>query len=140
MANVSDAHGTIRVEKVAKEFLEYLKAVQGKEEDAYYKLCEVHEFMGIIPNSTNNISFDFSACGRWNYGNNLRGYLEGSWMRDLPEKKAYDNFIAALVKKKGRVIIEYQDRDGYDWSGSGIAILEGTEGGPIFEDSFDEWK
>lgn len=138
MANLSDAFGTIKVSKVGVEFLEFLKVVQN-EEIAFYKLCENSDCEGVVPNSQGDISFKFSTFGRWSYSNNLSGYLDGDWMGDGENEKAYQKFLAALIAKDGRVDVEYEDSDAaMDWKGAGHAVLAVVDGVPHFVEDFEE--
>lgn len=139
MANLSDAYGKITAEKCGKEFLEFLHSVQGEGTQAYYKLAEVDDFKGVIVNSENTVSFGFSTFGRWQYLNNLEGFLEGKWLQDENDKKAYLKFAGALVAKNGRVIVDYSDSDeAMGWKGEGVAVLEVVEGTLRFTDEFVE--
>ncbi len=133
MANLSDAFGTVTVEKVGAEFVEFLEIAQGG--DAYYKLAEIENYEDIKPDKNNDLEFDFSTMGRWAYYNNLEGYLEGNWMNnDEKTKKAHKKFLKALKTKDGCVTVEYTDSDlSMDWMGTGVAQLD-KEG---FNDNFE---
>src|SRR5690606_13981685 len=111
MANLSDAFGNIIVDKVGKEFLEFVNTVQRP--DAYYVLVDNSDIEGVEPDENGDMSFDFCTPGRWSYENNLRGYLEGEWLKERPDKHvdAYDNLIKAIKEKNGRIIVEYKDSD-----------------------------
>jgi len=136
MANFSDAFGIVKVNKVGQEFGEFLKVVQHN--GAYYTLVNREDIEDIKPDK--DLEFDFSTAGRWNYGNNLDGYLNGEWMTNTDEEiKAYAKFITALKKKDGSVIIEYNDSDiAMGWMGTGIAKLSIVRGGLKFTNDFDE--
>ena len=135
MANLSDAFGNIIVQKVGKEFLEFLRTVQDK--DAYYTL--VSNLDDLIPDDDGDIEFDISDSGRWAYENNIDGYLNGEWMQGEDDKKAYDKFIAAIKEKDGVVSIEYQDSDtAMDWMGSGYAELSSNNGEISYSKDFTE--
>lgn len=137
MANLSDAWGTIEVEKVGQEFLDFLEAVQGG--DAYYLLVESESLDGAKPDKDGNLSVDFSTSGRWSYTNNLEGYLGGQWMHEDESKEAYAKFIKALEKKDGRVSVEYTDSDvSMDWMGTGMAELIAHEGEPVLSGDFHD--
>lgn len=123
MANCTDAFGTIRVEKVAKEFFAYLKTMQN---DGNYHLTENEDIDNATPDKDGNVEFDFSTMGRWSYGNNLDGYMNGEWFKDAPE---YIDFINAIEKKGGSVEIEYTDSDpAMDWMGTGMFRLFSEDG------------
>lgn len=136
MANLSDAYGTITVTKVGKEFIEFVKQAQDK--DAYYVLVDEESLDDAKVQENGDLSFSFSTSGRWNYGNNIEGYLDGKWLQTREElKAAYDNFIEALEKKKGEVTVEYQDSDtAMDWMGDGVATLRVIAGDVLFVDDF----
>jgi hypothetical protein len=144
MANLSDAFGTITVEKVGKEFLEYLRKVQGSDKDAYYKLLEVDDLKQAEVDENNNLSLNFNTFGRWNYSNNVEGYLLGKWMQAneyVPEshQKAYEKFVKAMVRKDGKVTIEYTDSDtAMDWMGTGEIVIEAHEGELALSEAWDE--
>lgn len=140
MANLSDSFGTIKVEKVGKEFLEFLNIVQGKDSDAYYTLVDREDFNGVEPDKDGNLTFDFSTFGRWNYGNNIEGYLRGDWMVNTDsDKKAHTKLHKAIIDKDGSVIIEYTDSDGStDWIGTGVAELASREGEIYFNNCFND--
>lgn len=138
MANISDAFGDIHVERVGKEFLEYLNAVQGDDETAYYKLVEVADLEQAKNNVDKNgdLSMSFSTGGRWHYQNNINGYLKGEWMQPI---EAYDKFLDALISKDGVVDISYTDSDSaMDWMGTGNFRVEAKEGEIIHTETFDE--
>lgn len=139
MANLSDATGTITVERVGKEFLEYLNTVQGEKSDAYYTLVDRADLMDAAADEKGNLSMMFSTFGRWDYGSNIQGYLQGTWMSEVEDKKAYNKFIKALKKKGGVVDIEYTDCDtAMDWMGSGGFRLHIEEGKVTFSEGFEE--
>lgn len=135
MANISDAFGDITVEKVGKEFLKFINEVQ---KDAYYLLVDGTD--GLIPDGEGDISFGFGAGGRWSYSSNIDGYLKGDWMTGEKEKKAYDKFIKAFIKKKGFIAIDYKDSDSaMDWMGDGVFEMSVSEDGQVqFSDSWNE--
>lgn len=137
MANLSDAYGKITVEKVAKEFVEYLNVAQGA--GAYYLLCEDSQYKYANIDEDNSMSFAFSSFGRWNFGSNLEGYLDGNWMQSDEEKAAYNKFIEALTEKEGRVLVEYHDSDpAMGWMGEGVAQLEVVDGAIRFQEEFTD--
>lgn len=137
MANLSDAFGTITVEGIGAEFLEFLKAVQGTDQQAYYKLAEPEDFSNAEPDEHNNVSFTFSTCGRWSYSNNIRGYLNGEWMERNQDD--YDRFVESLKKRNGIVHIEYTDSDSsMDWMGTGFATLHLSEDEVSLSEDFSE--
>lgn len=131
MANISDAFGDITVTKVGKEFLKFINEVQ---KDAYYLLCDSPDG---VPDENGDISFPFGAGGRWSYENNIDGYLKGDWMSGDKEKKAYDKFIKALIKKEGSISIDYQDSDtSMDWMGDGVFEMTVKDGQVVFSQNF----
>ena len=142
MANLSDAFGTITVESVGQEFLDYLKAVQGSEEQAYYKLVELDQLENVKPDEKGNLIIDFSTYGRWNYESNIKGYLLGEWANftdDSDEKVAYNKLVDAIIEKKGVVDVDYTDSDGaMDWMGTGGFRLFAENGELHHASSFDE--
>lgn len=136
MANLSDAFGIIRVDRVAKEFIEYLKAVQGEESQAYYVLADYYDFKDLVIDEDNNIEFKFSANGRWAYYNNLEGYLEGSWMQNEEDKPHHDKLLEAILKNNGMIEVEYSDSDtAMDWMSSGVYTVEVVDGEVSFSSS-----
>lgn len=141
MANLSDAFGTVYVEKVGKEFIDFLRGVQGSDEKAYYKLVEVDDLAqsAHAVDEDGNLSMNFSTMGRWNYGSNIEGYLQGKWVNEGEDKKAYDKFVDALVEKKGTVSIEYTDSDtASNWMGRGFFVMDGTSGEVEFRDQWED--
>lgn len=145
MANLSDAFGTIKVEQVAKEFIEFINAVQGDDSDAYYKLIEMENLKNAKVDG-DNLTLDFGIFGRWNYSSNIRGYLGGEWMLDkdyngkeINCRKAYEKFIEAVKAKNGVVTVEYTDGDpAMDWMGTGTAVLSVVDGEVDLSEDFDE--
>ena len=138
MANLSDAFGGIKVNKVGKEFLVFLNAVQGEKSEAYYTLVDPYDLSELKADDDGDITFDFSTSGRWSYSNNIEGYLQGKWLTERGEydKKAYNKFIKALKTKKGSVIINYTDSDGgMNWMGTGQATLSADAS---FNNDFNE--
>lgn len=137
MANCSDAFGTFKVEKVGKEFLEFVKEVQ---KDAYWNLVEDQDISDV--KQEEDISFQFSTMGRWSYEATLDGYLKGEWSNwtlDSPEKKAYDKLMQAISDKNGVIVCEYEDSDGaMGWKGKGEYRVFVNEGTVDFYSSFDE--
>lgn len=134
MANISDGYGNVIVERVGQELKEFLQTVQ---KDAYYLLFDDPDNIEVDENG--NAQFTFGAGGRWNYENNLRGYLEGDWMNGEVEKKAYNKFIRAFKKKDGLISIEYSDSDtAMDWMGEGEYNMSVCEGEIIFGHDFQE--
>ena len=140
MANLSDAFGTVRVDGVGKEFLEFLDAVQGTEEKAYYKLVDIEDYREVEPDEKNNLEFKFQTFGRWSYGANLEGYLRGEWMNG-ESRGAWEKLIDALRDSGGFIEVDYKDSDtAMDWMGDGVAVLRVSSeyGGDIeFHDSFE---
>lgn len=132
MANLSDGFGEITVEKVGKEFIEFLKAVQ--DDDAYYRLVEYPEVDELEADDKGNLNFEFSASGRWAYSNNIEGYLNGTWMKNRKvEIEAYHKFIEVLKAKKGLVTVDYKDSDvAMDWMSEGTAELGVDDEGEIY--------
>lgn len=137
MANLSDAFGDVIIEKVGKEFLEFIYKVQG--DDAYYTLVDKYDVKDNVPDKDGDLKFSFGTSGRWAYSNNVEGYLNGTWMgNNEKEKKAYAKFISALKKKNGSVTIEYTDSDtAMDWMGTGVATLSVIDGEVSFHDDFE---
>jgi uncharacterized protein YbjQ (UPF0145 family) len=144
MANISDAFGTIVVKHVGREFLNYLRTVQGSESQAYYKLVEIDQLDQAEVSVDGEVVIDFSTGGRWYYGNNLKGYLQGEWMRaseytPKSHQEAYDEFVEAVKKKDGIVSVEYTDSDtAMDWMGVGSYTMQGRNGEVEFGEVFDE--
>lgn len=127
MANLSDAYGTVRVSRAGKEFVEFVKAVQGP--DAYYLLVDS---IDNEPDSENDLEFTFGANGRWAYEANLDGYLGGEWMKEDAESEAYGKLLEDLKRTGGSIEIEYTDSDtATDWMGEGLATLRVAEDGTI---------
>ena len=141
MANLSDAYGTIIVERVGKEFIDYLRAVQGTDEQAYYKLIEIEDLNKAKPDKNGDLKIDFSTFGRWSYSSNYEGYLKGEWgnfTEDSKEKKAFNKFLNAMVKKNGVVDIDYTDSDpSMDWMGTGGFRMEVVDGQIAYSESFE---
>lgn len=136
MANISDAFGKIEIQKVGKEFLEFIKIAQ---KDAYYCLVDPGDLDGLEVDENGNLDFSFVSFGRWNYGSNLRGYLNGEWMNDEEQSKAYATFVGALKEKDGKVEIDYTDSEtGSWWMGHGGATLEVVDDEVSFSEIFDE--
>lgn len=135
MANISDAYGTIKVERVGQDLVDFLKVVQ---ENAYYILID--DVDNLNPDSDGDVEFTFGAGGRWSYITNIEGYLQGSWMNGEKEKKAYDKFIKAFKEKNGLLVIEYTDSDtAMDWMGKGVFKMNVDDAGEIeFSDDFEE--
>lgn len=135
MANVSDAWGTVRVSKAGKEFIDFVKTVQG--DNAYYTLVDSVD--GEEPDEDNNLVFTFSAAGRWSYEDNLDGYLGGKWMREDNDLKAYKKLINDLNRTGGSIEIEYSDSDmATCWMGNGVATLRaGEDGKAVYDNNFD---
>jgi len=135
MANISDGYGDITVRKVGKEFLQFINKVQ---EGAYYLLVDSTD--GVVPDKNGDVGFTFGAGGRWNYGSNIDGYLKGEWMNGDKEKKAYNKFIEAFIKKKGMINIDYTDSDmATDWMGEGTFEMSVGENEEIeFSGNFNE--
>lgn len=125
---------------MGKEFLEFLDAVQGTEEKAYYKLVDIEDYKDVEPDEKNNLEFKFQTAGRWSYGNNLEGYLNGSWMNN-ENQGAWEKLIDALRDSGGCVEVDYKDSDAaMGWMDEGVATLRvsSEEGGGIeFNDSFE---
>lgn len=120
MANLSDAFGTIRVKRVGKEFLAFLKKVQGEKSDAYYTLVDRDDLTATV-NENGDLTIEFNTFGRWSYSSNIEGYLMGEWMHSDNDKTAYERFIKAFIKADGEIEIDYQDSDpACDWMGKGI--------------------
>jgi hypothetical protein len=140
MANCSDAFGTIRVERVGREFLEFLTIVQGDDSDAYYTLVDREDIRSAKPDKDGNLEFPFSTSGRWAYQNNIEGYLKGGWMNEGEKQgKAYSQFIAALKTKNGLVEIDYTDSDtAMDWMGTGGVSMSVEDGEVSFAEGFEE--
>lgn len=147
MANISDAFGDFKITKVGNEFIDFIKAVQGINSDAYYRLIEVDSILEdyktekyIEPDENGDLEFSFSTGGRWGYTSNIEGYLMGQWMEnDKNSKKAYDKFIKALIDKNGTLTITYNDSDtAMDWMGEGIFEMFVDEGELQFADNFIE--
>jgi hypothetical protein len=137
MANISDAFGEITVEKVGAEFIEFLKEVQ--DENAYYVLAEGVDFDNLSVDSKGDLSFPFGAGGRWAYSSNINGYLQGEWMNDDKQEKAYNKFIKALEDKEGMVTIDYTDSDAsMDWMGKGAFEMYVEDGELQCSDNFEE--
>lgn len=139
MANLSNAFGKIVVEKVGKEFLEFLKTVQDHDG---YKLVEPDDYApyrNVIPDEDGNLSMDFSTSGRWSYASNIEGYLQGTWMTTrAKDSEAYQKLLDALKETGGYIWIEYTDSDpAMDWMGKGIYKIEGQNGEITI---FDDWK
>jgi len=136
MANLSDAFGTIEVKSIGAEFIEFLNTVQNK--DTYYSLVELID-IDKEPDEHGNLSFNFSTSGRWDYGSNLEGYLQGKWMVKTKEKRAYQKFISALKRKDGSVTVTYTDSDrSNDWMGTGVAELSIINNKVNFTDTFND--
>ena len=136
MANLSDAVGKIKVEKVGAEFIEYIKKIQNKE--AYYLLIDEEALAVATPDADNNLSINFATFGRWSYEGNINGYIDGEWMHDEEQKSAYNKFIAALIEKDGSVSIEYTDSDiAMDFMGTGESSLYAEDGEKVFHNDFD---
>lgn len=139
MANISDAFGTIKVSRVGKEFIEFLNTTQGEGTDAYYVLADVVDFAGVEPDQNGDLSFTFSSFGRWSYGNNIEGYLNGTWMSSEKDKAAYNNLIEAMKKRGGGVEIEYSDSEtGSNFMGTGVATLRIIDGETVLNNTFEE--
>ena len=123
---------------MGKEFLEFLDAVQGT--DAYYVLADKSDYEDVKPDEKNNLEFNFQTSGRWSYGNNLEGYLNGAWMNN-ENQGAWEKLIDALRDSGGCIEVDYKDSDtAMDWMGEGVAVLRvsSEEGGGIeFNDSFE---
>lgn len=139
MANLTDAYGEIKVKKVGKEFLDYLRAVQS-DPSVYYTLINPYELETVKADKNGNLSMPFSNAGRWAFSNNIAGYLGGEWMYDK-DKESYYKFLEELVEKKGSVVIDYQDCDtAMDWMGSGFAELKVINGKPNLNNVFDSGR
>lgn len=144
MANLSDAFGTISVERVGRELLEFLKDVQGTEGKAYYKLIEIDDLNNAKVDKNNNLEMDFNTFGRWNYFTNVEGFLGGNWMKaseytPKSHEVAYKKFIKALNDRNGKITIEYTDSDSaMDWIGTGMVEVTPNNGGVSVNESFDE--
>lgn len=140
MANYSDAFGTIKVEKIGKEFLEFLVAVQGENTDAYYTLvdrADISESMHAV-DENNNLEMTFSTFGRWSYGSNIDGYLRGTWLQNY-DKEAYNELIDALISNDGSVTVEYTDSDvAMGWMGTGKFTMVVSGGEVKFSDDWQE--
>lgn len=133
MANLSDAWGTVEVKKVGQEFIDYLKNAQ---EGAYYVLVGSPELDTLKPDKNGDLTFDFSAFGRWNFSANLEGYLNGGW-KDVSQH--LEKLLEAIVKKKGKILFDYKDCDSaMDWMGNGYYSLEEDDGDVVYSDDFDE--
>ena len=138
MANLSDAFGDIIVEKVGKEFIEYLKTVQG-DDQAYYLLVDMDQLERAEVDEDGDLSLSFSTAGRWAYSNNIEGYLKGEWMHDDDKKEAYEKFSKALIAKNGVIDISYTDSDtAMDWMGTGNYRISVLDGALSISDSFEE--
>lgn len=134
MANISDAFGDITVEKVGREFLDFLEVAQ---KDGYYQL--VDDTTGLQPDDDGDISFGFATGGRWHFGNNINGYLGGEWMNSDEEKEAYKKLLKALKEKGGRIIVDYTDSDtAMDWMGTGFFEMYYEDGDLVRSENFDE--
>lgn len=137
MANCSDAFGDIVVKKVGKEFIEFIKEVEG--ENAYYELVGLDNLERAELTEDGDLVVSFSVMGRWHYGNNVRGYLEGDWMTDEKQSKAHDKLYKALIEKDGLIDVSYTDSDSaMDWMGTGGATLQVIDGEVSYSDIFDE--
>lgn len=134
MANISDVSGVITVEKIGKEFLDFLKVVQ---DDAYYKLVDGE--LEYVPDDDGDLELDFYSMGRWHFGSNLQGYLGGEWMSGEKESTAHEKLLRALKRKKGHICVEYFDSDtAMDWMGQGMYEMFYEDGELVQNDSFDE--
>lgn len=136
MANISDAFGTVKVDKVGKEFIEYCK-IAG---DNYYTLLGYRQD---IPEPKEDIEFEFSTYGRWNFRANLEGYLdpEGHWHNEEAESEAYKKLCEAIFATDGSIRIEYTDSDeAMGWAGSGVAELSQIDGQLQFTSNFYDDK
>lgn len=135
MANISDAYGTITVERAGQDLVYFLKVVQEK---AYYILID--DVDNLTADSDGYVEFTFGAGGRWSYNTNIQGYLLGDWMNGEKEKEAYDKFIKAFKEKKGLLVIEYSDSDvAMNWMGKGFFQMGVDDDGEIeFSDNFEE--
>jgi hypothetical protein len=144
MANLSDAFGTITVDRVGVEFLDFLRKVQGKEKDAYYKLVEIEDLNNAQPTPNGNLKMDFNTFGRWNYFTNVEGYLGGNWMEAneyVPKSHevAYKKFVKAFNAKNGKITIKYTDSDSaMDWIGTGKVEVVPENGGVSISEAFKE--
>lgn len=137
MANLSDAFGTITVEKVASEFLDYAKIASKN----YYNLADSSDLESVVPDDNNSASFSFSTFGRWSFCASLENYLDpaGIWHQDGDEKVAYERLSEALLKTNGQIVYEYTDSDSaMGWMGTGVAQLEVVDGELRYTDNFDE--
>lgn len=133
MANISDAWGDITVEKVGKEFLEFLKVAQ---KDGYYLLVESET--DFVPDSDGDLTLDFATGGRWAYESNLNGYLGGEWMQEDDQKEAYIKLLEALKAKGGRITVDYKDCDtAMDWMGTGVYEIYYDNGELVTTHNFD---
>lgn len=137
MANLSDAWGEIKVFRVGKEFLEFLNKVQGPDSSAYYTLVDPEDLDGVEADEDNNLTMSFSTFGRWSYENNIEGYLDGKWMSN--DQEAYAEFIEAVKKNDGVIVIEYKDSEGgSQFMGEGVAVLKVLKGEVCLDTSFSD--
>lgn len=159
MANLSSAEVEITVEKVGKEFLDYVKATNEQAGD--YVI--VYDGFSEELDENGDLHIVGSSSGRWAYSNNLEGYFDQNrvkdwlgvnsdyaWLKDEAKKKeyleqsnkqygAYLKLVEAIKEKNGRVEINYTDCDpAMDWMGSGGAVLELQDGEVTFSHGFDE--
>lgn len=133
MANISDAFGEIIVEKVGREFIDFLEVAQ---RDGYYLL--VDSFEDYVPDSDGDLEFSFSTGGRWAYENNLNGYLGGEWMNGDELKDAYAKLLNALQTKSGKITVEYSDSDtSMDWMGAGVYSIYYQDGELVTAHDFE---
>lgn len=137
MANTSDVFGKITVKNIGEEFIDFLKSVQGSEQQAYYKLVELDTLDLAEPDEDNNLVMEFSTFGRWSYLNNLEGYLKEEWLYEQPLRLAYEKLVDAMTKKNGSIEVEYTDSDiGMDWMGDGKFTMSVENGEVVYDDYF----
>lgn len=148
MANCSSAVVEISVDKVGKEFLEYVKTVGDPE---YHIISD--DLSSVEADENNNLYVEGWATGRWSYSNNLEGYFEPSrvaqWLgvgadyswveeqekRDQYARESLESYIAykklseAMVERDGKITIAYTDEEGGNgFISKGIATIQAVGG------------
>lgn len=138
MANISNAQVTISAEKVGKQLVEYINAVN--KSGAYYLIVDGNPTLDMV-DSEGNLNFESSAGGRWNYTNNLHGYFDSDDMWTLGDdaQEAYDKLCKAIIRRGGQVSVDFTDCDpATAWMGSGVAVLEEVDGEVVFSSNWED--